>query len=92
MLKNTLMASALAILVMAGCQNNESTTKQASAASPGMVNSTCPMSGKPLKAGCPTSTWDGETVGFCGPGCKTTFDAKTPAEKTAEVDSMKTSG
>ena len=92
MLKSTLIASALTFFVMAGCQNSEPTAKTASAVSPGMVNSTCPMSGKALKEGCPTTTWDGETIGFCGPGCKASFDGQTPAEKDAEVAEMKNAG
>ena len=86
MTRLSLLAPALALLVAAGCANKEATESKAS---PGMVNSMCPMSGKNLKADCPTSTWKGETVGFCGPGCKSAFDNQTPAEKDAEVAKMK---
>ena len=86
MTRLTLLAPVFALILAAGCDNPKTTE---TTVSPGMVNSTCPMSGKALSDDCPTTTWKGDTVGFCGPGCKTTFEGKTPAEKDAEVAKMK---
>lgn len=82
------IACALVLATAAGCSCYSSTPKTTTT-SPGMVNSTCPMSGKVLKEGCPTSMYKGDTVGFCGTGCKAAFDGKTDAEKSADVASMK---
>ena len=49
-----------------------------------MVNDACPISSKPLAAGCPTTTWDGVTLGFCCNGCKTRFEGQSAEAKTAE--------
>lgn len=38
------------------------------------VNSTCIMSGKPIKDGV-TSEYKGKTVGFCCTNCKARFDS-----------------
>jgi YHS domain-containing protein len=46
----------------------------ASIASAAPVNSTCIMSGKPIKDGV-TSEYKGKTVGFCCTNCKARFDS-----------------
>ncbi len=38
------------------------------------VNETCPWSGKPIAADSLT-TYRGEVVGFCNPGCRDKFEA-----------------
>ena len=86
MIRAILLAPILTLLVVTGCANTQNTESKAS---PGMVNSACPMSQKALSADCPKSTWDGVTLGFCGPGCKAAFDNQTPAEKNAEVAALK---
>jgi hypothetical protein len=58
------------------------------AASLGMMNDACPMSGKKLSADCPKSTYDGNTVGFCGNGCKAHFDGMNDTEKQAYIAKM----
>lgn len=45
-----------------------------SIASAAPVNSTCIMSGKPIKDGV-TSEYKGKTVGFCCTNCKARFDS-----------------
>ena len=77
-----------ATLCSLGCESAQK-HDHASTVSPGIVNDACPISSKPLAAGCPTSTWDGVTLGFCCNGCKSRFDAQTPTEKTVEVDNLK---
>ncbi len=57
-------------LLLGGCQ---STSK--SAASPGMINSTCPFSGGQVGPGAVTADWKGETVGFCCGGCAARWHA-----------------
>ena len=46
----------------------------ASSAFAGPVNTTCIMSGKPVKEGV-TSEYKGKTVGFCCNNCKAKFDS-----------------
>ena len=42
----------------------------------GVVNSSCPMSGKAISKDTPHRTfYKGKTIGFCGSGCKTKFEA-----------------
>lgn len=60
-------------------------------ASLGMMNDSCPMSGKKLATDCRKSTYDGSTVGFCGPGCKAHFDGMTDDEKKAYIAKMNAS-
>ena len=43
-------------------------------ASAAPVNSTCIMSGKPIKPGV-TSEYRGKTIGFCCTNCKARFDS-----------------
>jgi hypothetical protein len=42
------------------------------------VNDVCPWSGEPVSADSLT-TYKGEVVGFCNPGCRDKFDAATRA-------------
>ena len=79
----------IATLFSFGCDSAQKQDQTASATSPGMVNDACPMTSKTLKAGCPTTTWDGVTLGFCCNGCKSAFEAQTPAQKNAEVKNLK---
>ena len=46
------------------------------------VNDVCPWSGKPVSADSLT-TYRGEVVGFCNPGCRDKFDRATAAFDTA---------
>jgi len=86
--------------VLPGCQSTKTTAMCqcdpctcsnctcGKAASLGMMNDACPMSGKKLSADCPKSTYDGKSVGFCGNGCKAHFDGMNDAEKKAYVAKM----
>ena len=75
----------IATLFSFGCDSAQKQDQTASAVSPGMVNDACPISSRPLKTGCPTSTWDGVTLGFCCNGCKKRFDSMDVAQKNAEI-------
>ena len=87
MTKLIVLAATLSLVALTGCQGSQTATE--SAVSPGMVNARCPQSGGPLREGCPTSSWDGETIGFCCPGCKANFDRKTDDVKDAQLAAMK---
>lgn len=50
-----------------------------------MVNTMCPIMGKPVKDGGGITEFNGKTVGFCCPGCIDKFDALTDEEKTAKL-------
>ena len=58
----------------------------------GMMNDSCPMSGKKLGADCPKSSWKGENMGFCGNGCKAKFDGMDDQGKDDYVAQVKSSG
>ena len=58
------------------------------AAAPGMMNDACPMSGMPLATDSPTSYWNGNTVGFCGNGCKGKFEGRDANGKSAYVNKL----
>ena len=90
MTKSIVLAAALSLIALTGCQGSQAVSQ--SSASPGMVNAKCPQSGGPLREGCPTSDWDGETIGFCCPGCKSNFDRRTDADKDAQLAAMKSVG
>ena len=83
MIRTSLLAFTLCLLPLGGCQGTQDSGT--STVSPGMVNTKCPQSGGALREGCPTSTWDGETIGFCCPGCKSNFDRKSDADKDAQL-------
>ena len=87
MSKSLILAATLSLVALTGCQGTQTATE--SSVSPGMVNARCPQSGGPLREGCPTSSWDGETIGFCCPGCKAGFDRKTDAAKNAQLAAIK---
>ena len=61
-------------------------------ASLGMMNDACPMSGNKLKADCPKSSYKGETIGFCGNGCKAKFDSMDAQGQTDYVAQVKSNG
>ncbi|MBG80421.1 MAG: hypothetical protein CMJ39_06915 [Phycisphaerae bacterium] len=44
-------------------------------ASLGIMNDTCPMSGRPVNNESPSASWNGQSVGFCCGGCKNRFEA-----------------
>jgi len=48
-----------------------------------LANATCPMTGRPVKAGY-TRVHNENVVGFCGPGCASHFD-KASAEKQSKI-------
>lgn len=53
------------------------------------VNTKCPVSGEPIKAGGPTVSFNGQTVGLCCPGCTGKFNAMSDADKAAAVSKAK---
>ncbi|MFO0835306.1 MAG: hypothetical protein U0638_10065 [Phycisphaerales bacterium] len=61
--------------------------KQGGGAAP--VNTKCPVSGEPIKAGGPTVSFNGQTVGLCCPGCTGKFNAMSDADKAAAVTKAK---
>ena len=58
-------------------------------ASLGMMNDSCPMSGRPVNMESPSSSWNGQTVGFCCNGCKGRFDAADDNGKSDMVAKAK---
>jgi len=75
---------AFGALSLAGCSSN----KAASAGSVNCTNTSCPFSGKPVNTSC-TSTYKGQTIGFCCANCKAKFDAMSDSDKAMKVASAK---
>ena len=61
------MVAAAALFTVGGCSCCDKDA--AAAASPGMMNTTCPYSGKTANASI-TADYQGGKVGFCCAGCK----------------------
>lgn len=61
--------------------------KQGGGAAP--VNTKCPVSGEEVKAGGATVSYNGQTVGFCCPGCIGKFNAMSDADKAAALSKAK---
>lgn len=53
------------------------------------VNTKCPVSGEEVKAGGATASYNGQTVGFCCPGCIGKFNAMSDADKAAALSKAK---
>ncbi len=92
-----LLPALLALPFLAACHHNDRAdrgtrdgdwSRQASA-SPGMVNTKCPISGEALSADSPTTQYHGKTVGLCCAGCAAKFNAMSDADKQARLDKAK---
>jgi hypothetical protein len=78
-----LAALVLAAAGIAGCASE----KKADAGGPGAVtvaatNTKCPYTGKPVNKSV-TSTYKGQSIGFCCAGCQGRFDKASDADKAA---------
>lgn len=71
-----LVVSALAF---AACSSTSTNTSSKA------MNAKCPVSGEALESDCPTTTFEGQTVGFCCNKCMTKFDGMPAADKKAKV-------
>ena len=81
-----LLATSLIALSGCCCNKHEKDAKSASAAAPGAMNTTCPLSGRAVNASV-TSEHEGKKVAFCCAGCKGKFDAMTAAKKSETMAS-----
>ncbi|MDX2131470.1 MAG: hypothetical protein SFY69_05420 [Planctomycetota bacterium] len=78
-----LFVLSLALLPLAGCASTASKSGSQSRASAGMVNSKCPMvPDHPIKPGV-TTTYKGNTVGFCCNGCIPEWNSLSDAQRDA---------
>jgi len=76
----------LSAALLAGCNyspKNDSSPR----ANMGVVNSTCPFSGRPV-AGGPVENYDGTQVGLCCNGCAAAWNRMTPEKKQEYIDSQ----
>lgn len=71
--------------MLGGCKSSEKTTTQAS---PSVMNTTCPFSGRPVTEGM-TASYEGKTVGFCCRGCTSKFESMSDADKQAKMANVK---
>lgn len=77
------IALALIAAVLGGMVTGCAADKTAATASMAAVNSKCACGD--AVDGKTTRTFDGKTVGFCGPGCAAEFDKMTDAQKRADL-------
>lgn len=103
MKKIFVMLAAVGAMSLAACSvNNKSeckdaeckdkaacTDKPAQGGGAAPVNTKCPVSGEPIKAGSPTVSFNNQTVGLCCPGCTGKFNAMSDADKAAAVSKAK---
>lgn len=83
-------ALAIGIVALAGCETTESDDMSSSATtqtSMGMVNDTCPISGKAVPEGAPTRQYHGYTIGFCCAGCPGQWDKWSDEKKSEYLSS-----
>ena len=76
----------LSATLLAGC-NYSQKDNSAPRANMGVVNSTCPFSGRPV-AGGPVENYDGAQVGLCCNGCAAAWNKMTPEKKQEYIKSQ----
>jgi hypothetical protein len=81
----TLFVCVATAMLLAGCQSGPKSTDTAS---PGMINDGCPFSGEPVSDGAPTAAWNGNTVGFCCPGCTKRWNGWSDEQKNGFVSAQ----
>ena len=74
------IATVFAMALFVGCSHVE--TPSADAAP---VNSLCPIMGHEIAADGGSTTWNGQTVGFCCEGCLPKWIALSEEEKAAKI-------
>jgi len=83
-------AALLVALCLGACANTKTeATATTPNASLGMVNTTCPFSGKPLSESSPTVEYEGQKVGMCCTGCATRFGKLDASAQAALVSKAK---
>jgi hypothetical protein len=88
MLRGLLIAGlAAAGLSLIACNNEDTDDDEMTGddTSMGIINETCPMSGRPVDQNADTVTYNGRTVGFCCDNCDDRWTAKTDEEKDAYI-------
>ena len=81
----------IAMLALGGCACKHCAAKDEGAeASPAIfVNEMCPIGNEPVVADGGVSEYKGDKVGFCCPGCKDEWEAKSEADKDAFIAKAK---
>ena len=74
-----------AALMLAGCDYNQK--KDAAQPSMGVLNSTCPLSGRSVNGG-PVEDYDGSKIGLCCSGCVYGWNEMSTQDKNAYVASV----
>lgn len=78
---------AAALLALGACQSAQK-TDSAAKASPGVMNTKCPMAGEAVNPNV-TADYKGGKVAFCCKGCMGKWNAKSDAEKAALLEKAK---
>ncbi len=81
-------AGAIALISVAGCNNNKKTAEAQSSAAVKTVNTTCPYTGEDVDPSV-TAQYKGRTVAFCCPGCKGKWAKATDAQRDAMLAKAK---
>lgn len=80
----TMLTAGISMLI--GC-SNEKTDGATASASPSVINSTCPFSGKPVAKDV-TVAYKDKAVGFCCKGCESEWAKMSDADRAAKVATM----
>lgn len=73
-------ACIIGVAVLAGCSPTNSST-----AATAPVNTLCPIMGHEVAANGGSTTWNGQTIGFCCEGCLPKWDKLSDEDKAAKL-------
>jgi hypothetical protein len=84
-MKFACLASLLTATLLLGACASEKAAPAAPAASMGVINTTCPISGEALEGKYPSVQFQGKKVGFCCNKCIAKFEKLDDTAKAADV-------
>ena len=92
-----LLTVLFAVIAFAGCSGPNATELESTASVPpasneevptevvAAVNMNCPIMGKPVKDDGGRTDWNGQTIGFCCPGCIDAWNELSEEDKTSHL-------
>ena len=80
MIRSVAVVGALAVALSAGCSQVDSPAADAAP-----VNALCPIMGHEIAAAGGTTTWNGQTIGFCCDGCLPKWNKLSEDGKAAKI-------
>lgn len=80
------LALAIGTIALVGCNADDDHSMMGGAdPAMGMMNETCPVMNEPVDPDGPTVTYQGQTIGFCCPGCVDGWKNMSESQKQAFV-------